>query len=334
MKAAAFFGKKDIRIVEVAAPTAGSDGVVVHMRACGICGTDMHVYNSGLFVEVCTSGIDGHRIIGHEFAGDLVEVSADAAAAGWRVGDRVVSVHNKGGLAEYVHIPGRWLRDLHRIPSDLPYTAAATVEPFCNPVHSFHQREPHDGETVAIFGAGVIGLGYLQMVKAHTRARTIVVDISPRRLEIAGAVGADVMLDARSTDPIVAIKQLTGEYPVRYSSKTAGGCDIAIDCAGRPRTLAQALEVVKPQGGAVLLAGIFEETLPFDPNLVLFKHMTIHASMGYTPAEAAEAVRLIAGGVVRREILVSHTFPLAEVEEAFRIQGNSSVSVKVVLVNE
>ena len=331
MKAAAFFGRKDIRVVDVEEPVAGNDGVVVSVHACGICGTDMHVFNSELFIEASTKVIDGHRIIGHEFIGDIVEVGPEVT--GWQVGDRVASVHNKGGMAEYVHVPGRWLKDLYRLPPDLPDKAAVTLEPFCNPVHSFHLREPRDGDTVAIFGCGIIGLGYLQMVKAHARVRTVVVDLSPLRLDMARKLGADLVINARETDPVQEIMKFTGEHYVRYLNKPSGRCDIAIECAGQPVTLEQALQVVKPVDGTVIVAAAYEDILPLDPNLLLLKHISLYGSMGYKDEEAAEALRLISSGKVQRDLLVTHTFPLEQAHEAFRVQGNLSVSIKVVVVN-
>ena len=332
MKAAAFLGKKDIRVVDVEQPVASSGGVVVRMYACGICGSDMHVFNADLFAKDSTKVIDGYRIIGHEFTGEIVEVGKDVTS--WKVGDRVVSVHNKGGMAEYVHIPGDRLKNLYRIPPGLPYITAATLEPFCNPVHSFHLREPQDDETVAIFGCGCMGLGYLQVVKAYTRARTIMVDLSPFRLETASKLGADVVLNARETDPVQEIKQLTGDHYVRYQKKSAGGCDVTIDYAGNPLTLGQALEVVKPSDGAVIIASGYEDTLTLDPNMVMFKYMTIYGSMGYTEEETEESLRLITGGKVQRDLLVTHTLPLDKALEAFQIQANANISVKVVVVNE
>ncbi len=332
MKAAAVFGQKDIRVVNVEEPQPGRDGIVVRVHACGICGTDMHVFNSGLFVDVSTQKVGDYRIIGHEFIGEIVAVGTEVRT--WQVGDRIASVHNKGGMAEFVRIAGDQLRHVYRLPSSVSSHAAATLEPLCNPVHSFHLREPQDGETVAIFGCGVIGLGYLQVVKARTNARTIVVDVSPLRLNVARQFGADVALNARETDPVREIKALTSEHCIRYQTKTAGGCDLSVDCAGKPFTLSQALEVLKPSGGAAVLAGIFEDPVPVEINTVLFKHLDVRGSMGYSPEETEEALQLIASGRVRREALVTHTFPLDRVAEAFQMQGNAEQSVKVLLANE
>ena len=183
MKAAAFFGRKDIKIVEIAKPEVKDDGVIIKMKACGICGSDMHVFKSNLLVESSTKSIEGYRIIGHEFTGEIVEIGKNVKD--FKVGDRIASVHNKGGMAEYIEVNGPRLKNLFNIPVHISYVTAATLEPLCNPTHSYHMREPEDNETVAIFGSGIIGLGYLQIVKAYKKTKTIVVDVSELRLETA-----------------------------------------------------------------------------------------------------------------------------------------------------
>ena len=327
MKAAAVFGVKDIRVVDVSDPKCEPDGVIIDIKACGICGSDMHVYNSGLLLEDSTKEIDGFKIIGHEFTGEIVEVGKDVKD--FKVGDRVASVHNKGGMAEYTEVHGNRLKNLYKLPESLDYITAATLEPFCNPVHSYHLEEPKDDDTVSIFGSGVIGLGYLQVVKAYTNAKTIVVDVSKFRLNMARNIGADIVINAREEDPVKKIKEITGEHYVRYQKKTAGGCDISVDCAGIPLTFAQSLEVLKPEYGTAIIAAIYEDNVTIDPNMVIFKYMKILGSMGYFPNETEEALNLISSGKVNRNILVTHRIPLDKAPEAFKIQGNPEESVKV-----
>jgi threonine dehydrogenase-like Zn-dependent dehydrogenase len=254
MKAAAFLGKKNIQLVDVEDARAGDDGVLVKIHACGICGSDIHVYNSDLLTEDSTKIIGDYRIIGHEFTGEIVDVGKDVQ--GFKVGDRVASVHNKGGMAEFVEIPGDRLKNLFKLPDHLGYTTAATLEPMCNPMHSYHLREPQDDETVAIFGAGMLGLGYLQIVKANSGARTIIVDVSERRLDTARQIGVDIPINARQEDAVQKIKDITGEYNVRYQEKTAGGCDVTVDCAGLALTFNQSLELLKPEGGTAVNAAV------------------------------------------------------------------------------
>jgi threonine dehydrogenase-like Zn-dependent dehydrogenase len=330
MKAAAFIGIKNITLVDVAEPEIDEDGVLIKVHACGICGSDIHVYNSDLLTEDSTKLIGDYRIIGHEFTGEIIETGKNVR--GFAVGDRVASVHNKGGMAEYVEIPGDRLKNLFKLPPDLDYVTVATLEPMCNPMHSYHLREPEDGETVAIFGAGIIGLGYLQIVKAYKKARTIIVDVSDRRLDIASKIGVDIALNARQVDAIARIKEITGEHYVRYQEKTAGGCDVSVDCAGLALTFNQCLEVLKPELGTAVIAAVYEEMADIDPNMVMFKYMTVHGSMGYYPSETEEALSLIAEGRVDRDLLISHRLPLEEVAEGFALQADPDKSMKVVVV--
>jgi len=330
MKAAAVFGIKDIRLVNVSDPKCEPDGVIIKVKACGICGSDMHVYNSGLLLEDSTKEIDNYRIIGHEFTGEIVEVGEDVKS--FKIGDRVASVHNKGGMAEFNEVYGKRLNNLYKIPENLNYITTATLEPFCNPVHSFHLKEPDDSNTVAIFGSGVIGLGYLQVVKAYTKARTIITDISDFRLNIAKQIGADIVINAKNENPVKKIKEITGDYYVRYQKKTAGGCDISVDCAGIPLTFAQTMEVLKPDYGTAIIAAIYEDEVKLDPNMIIFKYMEILGSMGYYPNETEEALNLIASGKVNRDILITHKFSIDEVLKAFVTQGNAQESIKVMVI--
>jgi threonine dehydrogenase-like Zn-dependent dehydrogenase len=332
MKAAAFTGIKSIKLVDVDKPEPEDDGVLIKVKACGICGSDIHVYNSDFLTEDSTKIIGGYRIIGHEFCGEIVEVGRNVTA--FTVGDRVASVHNKGGMAEYVEIPGNRLKNLYALPEDLDNVTAATLEPLCNPMHSYHLREPEDDDTVAVFGSGIIGLGYLQIVKAYTKAKTIIADISTLRLDIAKELGADMVINARKEDPVKKIKEITGEHYVRYQDRTAGGCDVAVDCAGLAVTFNQCLEVLKPEEGTAIIAAVYEEHATMDPNTVMLKYMSIYGSMGYSPSETEEALSLIARDKEKRNLLISNTVPLSDVAEGFALQSDPERAMKVIITME
>ena len=305
---------------------------LIKVVAAGICGSDIHMYNSDLLTEDSTKIIGDYRIIGHEFSGEIVEIGKNVTA--FKVGDRVASVHNKGGMAEYVEIPGDRLKNLYKLPDDLSYATAATLEPMCNPMHSYHLRELRDDETVAIFGSGIIGLGYLQIVKSYTKAKTIIVDVSNFRLDIAQKFGVDIVINALKDDAVKKIKEKTGEHYVRYQDKSAGGCDVAIDCAGLALTFNQCLEVLKPEGGTAIIAAVYEEHATIDPNMVMFKYMSMYGSMGYYPSETEEALSLIARDKDKRDLLVSNTHPLSDVTEGFALQSDPDKSMKVIITME
>ena len=109
---------------------------------------------------------------------------------------------------------------------------------------------------------------------------------------------------------------------------------LAIDCAGKSVAFNQALEVLKPLDGAVILAATYEDDLCFDANLVVFKRVAIYGTVSYSNEEAAEALRLITTGQAPRDLLVTHTFPLDRAAEAFEAQSDVRTAVKVVVVNE
>lgn len=330
MRAAAYVGPRDIRVVDIEEPRLHPDGVVIKVKACGICGTDMHVYKSGLMVDASTEELQGHRIIGHEFTGEVAAVGSEVS--GFSVGDRVASIHNKGGMAEYTGVRGDRLKNLLRIPDHVGFETAATVEPLCNPTHSFHLREPGVGETVAVFGAGVLGLGYLQVVKARSRAAVIISDISGRRLEMARRIGADHVIDAKQDDTLSRIKEITGEHQVRYMEQTASGCDITVESAGTGTTFAQCLEALKPENGTAIIAAAYEGQFPLEPNMIIFKYMQVLGSMGYSDREAGEAMDLIGSGLIDRDMLISHRLPLEETPRGFELQADPRASVKVMIV--
>ena len=145
MKAAAFMGKRDIRLVDVPEPKIDDNGLLIKVHACGICGSDIHVYNSDLLTEDSTKVIGDYRIIGHEFTGEIVEVGKNLKT--FKVGERVASVHNKGGLAEYVEIPGDRLKNLFKLPDGLRGKGGGTRNVGLAPVQDRFRN---------VFGLGVI----------------------------------------------------------------------------------------------------------------------------------------------------------------------------------
>ncbi len=329
MKAIEVTGKRRVKNVELPDPEVREDGIVIRLEACGVCGTDVHGYSTNKYLDTLTRRINGHDIIGHEFTGTVVEVGEEVSE--FRAGDRVLSVHNKGGMAELIELHGEDLKDVYQVPESIDTRSAATVEPLAVSVHAYRLEEPSDDDTVVVFGAGVIGLGYLQVVKALTEATVIVVEVSKPRLEKARELGADHLIDAGSEDVLSRIKELTGEHPVRYHDETAGGCDIAIDCAGATHTAQQMLEALKPTGGTAIAIAFYGGTVPVDPTLINLKEITILGSQSYVDRDVREAIELLDRGAIDRNSLISHTYPLEQVDRAFATQANTDESVKVLL---
>ncbi|MDD5170994.1 MAG: alcohol dehydrogenase catalytic domain-containing protein, partial [Syntrophales bacterium] len=221
MKAAVLHGARDIRTETVSDPVLEPHGVIVKVRACGVCGSDLHVYKR--------DGQDG-TIFGHEFSGDIVEVGAQVT--GIMPGMRVTAVgfkpcgkcfwcaqgkghrcsamallgyHFPGAMAEYVHVPFAALgRSIFPLPAELTYEDAASVEPLSISYFSVNRAQPKENETIAVIGLGVIGLYAIQVLKAMGVSKIVASGRRPSRLEAAKACGAHIIIDAAKEDAVKA----------------------------------------------------------------------------------------------------------------------------------
>ena len=206
MKAAVFHGPRDVRFEEVEAPVLSDGEVLLRVKACGICGSDLHTYRHGMFLDL-GSPIETGRVLGHEFSGEVAEVCGDVP--GVAVGDRVIAV-GMGGNAEFVKLSVERAENLIPIGDDINYIEAATTEPLATSLHAANLGDAQDGETHVIMGAGIIGLGILQCIKARSTARVVVVDLSNKRLAKAEELGADFVVNAGESDAVQEILTLTG----------------------------------------------------------------------------------------------------------------------------
>lgn len=330
MKAAVFHGPRDIRFEEVEKPTLEEGEVLLRVRACGICGSDLHTYRHGMFEEFLGLPVEGGCILGHEFSGEVVEICGDVA--GVEVGDRVVTVE-RGANAEYVKIAPPATELLMRFDESVSFVEAATTEPLGTSLHAVNLADPKDGEIHVIMGAGIIGLGVLQCIKARSSARTVVVDLSDKRLAKASELGADLTLNASKIDLVLT---MMGSGHLGLDIPLAGNVDAVYDCAGVTKSfegtsvLSQAVSIVK-EDGKVIVVAVFEKPPDIEWNLLVRKGVRLIGSWAWSPEELAEASRLIGSGEIDRKPLVSHTFSLEDASEAYETQLREEEAVKVVL---
>ncbi len=333
MKAAVFHGPRDVRVEEVETPTLLPGDVLIRIRACGICGSDLHAYKHGLFPELGVPAGPG-RTLGHEFSGDVVEINGEAK--GLHVGDRVTCV-SFGGNAEYLRMPAIATPAIFHIPSNVSYEEAATNEPLANSVHAVGLAGPEAGNTVVVIGAGIIGLGVVQVLRAVTATKTIiVVDVSERRLAMARHLGADAVINAAVDDPCRKVLELTGSTPVSFTDVPSGGIDVVFDCAGvsreaaGPPTLQQALMMVRETGKVVLVA-VSERPFEIEANLIMRKGLKVFGSWAWSLDEFAQALDLMRTGKVDRKPLVTHEFPLDRAKDAYETQLKVEEAIKVLI---
>jgi 2-desacetyl-2-hydroxyethyl bacteriochlorophyllide A dehydrogenase len=311
-------------------PTLEEGEVLVRVRACGICGSDLHTYRHGMFEEFLGLPVGTGCILGHEFSGEVAEICGDVG--GFQVGDRVVTV-SRGANAEYAKISPPETELLMRFDDSVSFVEAATTEPLGTSLHAVNLAEPRDGEIHVIVGAGIIGLGVLQCLEHLSSARTVVVDISDKRLAKASELGADLTLNASKTDLVLT---MMGSGLLGLEGMLAGNVDAVYDCAGVTKNfegtsvLSQATSIVK-EDGKVIVVAVFEKQPEIDWNLVVRKGVRLFGSWAWSPQELAEASRLIGSGKIDRKPLVSHTFSLEDASEAYETQLREEEAVKVVL---
>ncbi|MGH2561462.1 MAG: zinc-dependent alcohol dehydrogenase [Thermomicrobiales bacterium] len=344
MKAAVFHAPYQMEVEEFPHPQAGPNDVVLKVHACGICGSDLHGYRAGLWVEP-------GEVMGHEWAGEVIEAGSNVHHL--ELGDRVTVGNFTGGrgggwekgvgyglpgaYAEYVRIPnvevpGR----VGVIPEELSYDEAAALEPLRCGLHAVALANPAASDWAVVIGVGMIGLGCLQALKVKSSCRVIAIDIADRRLDLAKEFGADVTINAKTEDVLAKVKETTGEGYYRWGSQAVGRwslgaqVDVVIEAAGTAGTLRQALEMVR-FGGTIVQVALFEEEVTFDPTIITQKQIRLQGSAGLGLAPYEEAAELVRSGCVRLQPIVTHRFPLERIVEAFETQMNTPLSGKVIV---
>ena len=332
MKAAVMHGVRDVRCEAIDRPTLASGEALLRVKACGICGSDLHTYREGLFEDL-GAPTDGGRVLGHEFSGVIAEING--TIDGLNVGDRVTTV-GIGANAEYIRISAEMTPLVLPVPAHISHQEAATTEPLATSLHAANLAKVQDGERVVIMGAGIIGLGVVQCIRATSNAHITVVDLSDKRLELASALGANEVINARHEDAVATVApEVDPNAPL--ISGTHGGVDAVFDCVGAPATfkgttvLEQALSMVR-QNGRVIVVAVFERPVEIEANVIVRKGVQMLGSWAWEPPEFVQALELISSGKIDRKPLISHEFSLDHAAEAYATQDSADTAIKVVFV--
>jgi (R,R)-butanediol dehydrogenase/meso-butanediol dehydrogenase/diacetyl reductase len=338
MRAVQWDAPKTLRLADLDEPSASEGQAVVAVTHCGICGSDLHSFTSGL---AASPG----QVLGHEFTGTIIEApGVDALGPGDRVavrplipcgecepcqrGDtqvceagltRSIGYGSNGAFAERVLVPRAIVGEtVFPLPPSVTDRAGALVEPLAVSLHAVRLAEPRGDDVALVLGAGTIGLGAVRFLRLTGVKSVVVAEPSARRREAALALGADVALDPAADDVVAALRDMTH-----------AGADAAIDCAGGGRTFLDALRAVRA-GGRVVLCAVFGKTVDVRPDLIVGKELTVRGSMGYRD-EFPDVIAALAAGDVDPDAFISHAFALADIEEAFRTQLDRDSSLKVLV---
>jgi L-iditol 2-dehydrogenase len=318
MKAAVLRGVRDLRIETAAAPEPGPGEVLIRIRACGVCPSDLRAY-------LGTRATALPRTPGHEWAGDVAALGAgvdsltvgDRVAPDWRVvcgrcyycRKGVFNYcanlgHIRGGFCEYGVAPATNVRV---IPPEVSYEEACFSEPLACCINGSSATHITLGDDAVIVGCGPIGLKHLQLA-LRQGARVIASDPLPYRREMARELGAHTLIDPTAGDPVEQVKALTD----------GRGADVVIVAVGHPTAIDQGLKMAGINGRVNLFAGTYPPTeMPTDPNLVHYKQIVLTGSHDFTPHHFTMALKLIQYGIVRVAPLISHTYALDQIVDAF-----------------
>ena len=334
MKGAVFFDVRDVQVVDVPRPEVGDNGVMINVKAVGVCGTDVHTYKTGVFKEMSIPTVGGY-LFGHEFSGEVTEMAPNLELEGIAVGDRVAGI-TLGAYSEYCVVDDSNFGEhaVFKIPDNISYEEAATIEPLTVSLSAVRRADPQPGERVLILGAGMIGLGCVQILKTlYPGCEVIISDLSEKRLDMAREFGADRTINAAQEDLVAEMKAATGETPVLYNSKTTAHVNVVIDCAGIDITVNQALEVISPDNGRIILIALYEDTSKLDLNQLVTKNVTMKGVLAYQMDDFRECMALMASGKIDRLPLISHRFSLDNASDAFEAQINTADTLKAVITN-
>ena len=333
MKAAVYYGPEDIRCEEVPDFEMAEGDALLRVKACGICGSDLHTYKHGLFEDLGIHMGNG-RVMGHEFAGEVAEVKGENPNV--KPGDRVFYI-SMGGNAEFINVPKDLTSLLKPIPDNISFEEAATIEPLATSLHAVNLATPSDEEIHVVIGTGIIGLGIIQLLKATTKVKIIAVDISDKRLELARQVGAEVTINAAKESTVDKIMALHGKTEITFMPVDSGTIDTIYDCAGLPKSfegmtvLEQALVLAKENGKVVLVA-VYEKAASIEHNMIVRKGLSVLGSWAWNMEELAESHQLICSGKIDRNPLISHRYPLEQAKEAYDTQFKAKEAIKVMIM--
>lgn len=333
MKSVVVTGQNQTEVLEVERPTITASDVLVEVKACGICGSDLFYIHIG--------GVpprQGHTPLGHEIAGEVVEVGADVV--GLSLGDHVVVnpmasptgiIGNggaTGGLANFLLVEHAVVGEsVAVVPKHIPWEVASLNEPMAVARHAVNRANPVAGEKAVIFGAGPIGLGALIDLTLRG-VDVIMIDVQPTRLEKALLIGASAVVNSATEDVAARLLELHGDAPLRPGDSRPG-TDIYIDAAGVPAVIETVQKIAK-HGARLSIPAVHKKPVEVDFGALLSTELTIALSRGY-PTEIFEVTNDIIAAWERYALIISDTLPFERVQEALTLAGTPGAADKVVV---
>ncbi len=349
MKAVVCYAPGDYRVEEVDRPKAEEEEVILKVKGCGICASDVKAYHGAdRYWAGEDSFLKAPVIPGHEFFGEVVELGSGAGEKfDVEIGDMITSdplvpcgkceycevgnywmceVHNiygfkkgvvEGAMAEYVRLKPN--SNLHKVPDKLTDEEACFIEPAANGLHAVDNAEIQFDDVVVLAGAGSIGLAMLQLASLKTPKKLIVLDIDDRRLELAKKFGADLCINPGKEDAVKIVKDLTDGY----------GCDVYIESTGSTAGVKQGLEMLRKLGRFVEFSVFGEETSVDWSVISVGKELTLKGAH-LAPYTYPIIIDFLERDLLSAEGVVTHAYDLENFDEAMKM-AETKDSIKVIL---
>ena len=341
MKAAVYYSLDDIRIESKPKPSVGDDEILVEMKACGVCGSDLMEWYLRSRAPL---------VLGHEPAGIIAKAGKNVK--NFKVCDRVFAHHHvadlkcyyckhgdytlcpqfaqthlePGGFAEFFKVPAPNLQlDTLKLPDSLSFEEATLIEPVGCCIRAQNKVGIQKGDSVAVIGAGPSGIIHAVLAKIAGAGHVLVTDLVDYRLRMAERLGADATVDGESENSVERVKQATDSR----------GADIVIVTAPNAKAVEDSVQMVR-KGGKILL---FAPTQPdqyarLSPHRLFFSEITVVPSYSVSHVETRKALKLVSSGEINAGKLITHLFPLSRTAEAFQTAAKSKECLKVVVLNQ
>jgi L-iditol 2-dehydrogenase len=332
-----------VELRDVPEPVTGPGEVLIEVKACGICGTDVHVLHDEFPYWPPV-------ILGHEFSGEIVELGPGASL--YKIGDRVVGEpHTQacgqcylcrtgniqickskrspgwgidGAFARYLKMPERLL---HRIPGNVSFDTAAVVEPAANTVHDVIERAKVEaGDFVVVVGPGPIGLLAGMTARAGGARRVVVIGTKQDeavRLAKAREIGFETLTAGADQDTVEAVAEMTGGI----------GADLVVECSGSAHGIASAIDLVRKKGRICAIGLTGKPDIPFPWDKAAFKVCDLFFNLSTSYTSWDRTINLVAAGALPIDKVISHRMRLPEWEQAIA-EIDAQRALKVLLIPE
>ena len=341
MEVAMYYSPKDIRIENMPKPKIGADEILVEMKACGLCGSDLMEWYLKNRIPI---------VLGHEPTGVVAKTGKHVKS--FEIGDRVFVHHHvaclkchfcvhedytmceefghthiqPGGFSEYFRVPAPNLEiDTLEIPDALSFEEATLIEPVACCIKAQRKCNIETGDTVAIIGAGPSGIIHLMLSRCFGAGKVVVSDVINYRLEAAKSFGADLAVNPQEESLVEKVKEVAD----------GRGADLVIVTAPNVKAFADGIKICRRGGSVCLFAPVQpRERAKVSPHRLFFSEITVVPSYSTSHVETRMALAMLSSKRISARELVTHVFPLRNIMDAFKTAIESKECLKVVVVNE